>query len=368
MNYDNQNKKILMVHLVANGDCLMATSIARQIKIDYPDYKLHWAISFKCKHIIEENPYIDEIIEVKYSEKDNPFKNVWYDFLKEAQHKNYYKIFRTQIYPENEFCYDGTTRSSTFNTYPGKITIPPIPILKLREIEKINAKDFSDKNNLLNYKHRILFECSPGSGQSFMNLELAIELSKQITNSFKDAIVILSTHFKIDSPGDRIVVANEVSLRENAALSHYCTFLIGCSSGISWLLTTEEAKKLNTVQILTKSAYGFRFASMVYDFEYWKLNTDHILETDQDNLEQLRIIISESLIDFKSSRDKFHQKLIPGHEYAIFLAFKAYTKMDDINFRRVLVNFLKRNNSRLKFILRFIFRFFNFQMNYLVQK
>ena len=76
----------------------------------------------------------------------------------------------------------------------------------------------------------------------------------------------------------RIVDASSLTFRENAELSKYCTLLIGCSSGITWLLTSTWAKKIPTIQILKKGALLYEFASVSYDLNYWGQQTDHIIE------------------------------------------------------------------------------------------
>jgi hypothetical protein len=57
----NVTSYILLVQLYANGDCLYATTLARQIKHDYPGCHLTWAISPSCKSIIDLNPYVDAV-------------------------------------------------------------------------------------------------------------------------------------------------------------------------------------------------------------------------------------------------------------------------------------------------------------------
>ena len=56
--------KNALVQLDANGDCLYATIIAHQIKEDYPDCHLTWWISSKCRHILRNNPHVDEVVEI----------------------------------------------------------------------------------------------------------------------------------------------------------------------------------------------------------------------------------------------------------------------------------------------------------------
>jgi ADP-heptose:LPS heptosyltransferase len=66
-----QQRKILLVQLFSNGDCLYATAVARQIKKDYPGCHLTWAIAGFCKSIIANNPYVDEIMEVNSVAKND---------------------------------------------------------------------------------------------------------------------------------------------------------------------------------------------------------------------------------------------------------------------------------------------------------
>ena len=42
-------KKIILVQLYSNGDCLYATAVARQIKQDFPGSHLTWAIAHFVK-------------------------------------------------------------------------------------------------------------------------------------------------------------------------------------------------------------------------------------------------------------------------------------------------------------------------------
>ena len=66
-----QQRKILLVQLFSNGDCLYATTVARQIKKDYSGCHLTWAIAGFCKTIIANNPYVDEIMEVNSVAKND---------------------------------------------------------------------------------------------------------------------------------------------------------------------------------------------------------------------------------------------------------------------------------------------------------
>ena len=55
------SKKFLIGQLACYGDCLFATTIAKQIRHDYPDSHITWAVSSKYRSIVEHNPDIDKI-------------------------------------------------------------------------------------------------------------------------------------------------------------------------------------------------------------------------------------------------------------------------------------------------------------------
>src|SRR5687767_11721403 len=109
---ENKARKILLVQLFSNGDCLYATAVARQIKSDFPGCILTWAIAGFCRPIIEHNPFVDRILEVnsvpkndivafrkfKRQLKDDRARGVWDD------------VFITMNMDENQALYDGTIR------------------------------------------------------------------------------------------------------------------------------------------------------------------------------------------------------------------------------------------------------------------
>ena len=60
-------KRFLIGQLGSFGDCLFATTVARQIKNDYPDCHLTWAVGSIYRSILDGNPYIDDIWEFPLS-------------------------------------------------------------------------------------------------------------------------------------------------------------------------------------------------------------------------------------------------------------------------------------------------------------
>ena len=161
---ENSGKKILLGMLVANGDCLMATVLAKQIKKDYPGCHLTWAISNLCRGVIEGNPDVDAVWEIQLNNKKEAEKEGWYRFETEARQRKesgeFDEIFFTQIYPTNVHQFDGTTRSSIYNAYPHPVTVNARPVLRLREDEIKRVAAFAAAHQLSAYRHVILFECS----------------------------------------------------------------------------------------------------------------------------------------------------------------------------------------------------------------
>ncbi len=56
--------RILLGMLASNGDCLYATAIARQIKVDFPGCHLTWAIGSLSRQVLANNPDIDQVWEL----------------------------------------------------------------------------------------------------------------------------------------------------------------------------------------------------------------------------------------------------------------------------------------------------------------
>jgi|WetSurMetagenome_2_1015567.scaffolds.fasta_scaffold38770_2 ADP-heptose:LPS heptosyltransferase len=342
-------KKILLMHLVSLGDCLYATAIARQIKQDYPGCHLTWAISSRCSQAIQNNPYIDEIWEV-HSEKMSDVGKVWEETKKKAIERKekgeYDYIFFTQIHPDNFFNYDGTIRSSTFRGYPNPITVPVKPVIALTEKEIENVNSFVKLHKINDFRHVILFESSPGSNQSPVNNDFTLSLSKKIVDKFEDSLIIITSHQKINSSHERIIDASSLTFRENAELSKHCSLLIGCSSGITWLLTSTWAKKIPTIQILKKGALLYEFASVSYDLKYWGEQIDHIIEITKFEEYHILDCVNMALnYGIVKAREKYHERLNPSlRSLFLMIAILVYRK----KFNKIIpicTNFFERNRE-----------------------
>ena len=108
-------------------------------------------------------------------------------------------------------------------------------------------------------------------------------------------------------------------MRENAELTKHCTLLIGCSSGLSWLATSDWAKPLPTVQL-----YGRRATfpnSLARDHRRWGLPTGGILEMLDCPPDRLRACLKAVFREgFPAARTRFHEDICPAHSYEVVLA------------------------------------------------
>jgi hypothetical protein len=304
-------KKILLGQLTSNGDCLFATTLARQIKTDYPGCHLTWAISSLCRSIIDDNPYVDEVWEIPLTRNEDVV-TAWMRFESEALNRkslgDFDDIFLTQIAPGNLQNYDGTIRSSIFNAYPHPITVPVTPVMRLSQAEVDNVRRFAEAHRLTCRTNVVLFECSPKSGQSSVTPEFALEVAHSLTQKIPDTCVILSSNVPLNADDERIIDGSVLSLRENAELTKHCTLLVGCSSGISWLCTSDWANPLPMIQLINPRAIWF--ASFVHDYKYWGLPTDNIIEMTDHSVERLfQCIITVFTDGFSTARPIFHQEI-----------------------------------------------------------
>ncbi len=304
-------KRILLGHLGRRGDCLYATTIARQIKEDFPECHLTWAISSMCRSVIEGNPYVDEIWELPLRTNEE-IVAAWKLFEMEARKKKsrgeYDEVYLTQVHPGNLQNYDGTSRSSIFRGYSKPITVPVQPVVRLSDKEVEHVRRFADTHHLANKEKVILFECASSSGQSFVTPDFALRVAQNVLSHNPDAYFILSSDIRIQFADRHIIDGSVLSFKENAELTTYCRLMAGCSSGISWLATSDWAKPLPKIQLL--SSYTVMYASMIYDAMYFGLPTDQILEM-QDCSPDLVASCIQSVFDngFAAAKKKYHQNI-----------------------------------------------------------
>lgn len=303
--------KVLLVQLASNGDCLLVTTIAKQIKeIDFPGCHLTWLIGSLYSQVIAENIFVDEIIEWPMKSRDDVIvgrNSIWQYIRQNDLGEVYNNIFITDFTPENYKNWYGSTRSSLFRSYPFKLKVEPNPIIYLTETEKINVRKFCVEQNLNTNYVNILFECSPQSSQSLMTFNTALSISNDLTLNSPNLKIILSSNQSFYSENKNIIDGSKLSWRENAELVNYCHFLVGCSSGISWLCTSKGLKSIPFVQVINPDYMEGRItASMKLDYMYFGMSTKNIIELYNPTYIRLKECLSSLVRDpFEITKSKF---------------------------------------------------------------
>lgn len=304
-------RRILLGQLAARGDCLYATAVARQIKQDYPGCHLTWAIGSLCRGLLDGNPHVDAVWEVALADHGE-VAAAWYRFAAEAQARlragEFDEAFFTQIYPANYRRFDGTVRASIFRGYPRPITVPVAPVVQLNAAEIENVRRFAETHQLAGHHPVILFECMHSSAQSFIGPDFVYRAIDLLVKALPDCKIILSSHLPLDTGHASVISGDKLSFRENAELTKYCSLLIGCSSGITWLCTSDWAKPLPTIQLLRKNTGVY--ASVAHDHAHFGLPVDQVIEmTDCAADDLVDCVVTACKQDFATARALHHRTL-----------------------------------------------------------
>lgn len=331
--------KILLVQLAANGDCLLVTPIARQIKeVDYPGCHLTWMIGTRHKQVLLNNPYIDEIIDVPISSAEDRKKIPV--FLDDLKKKGFFfdKIVVTDLIADNYKYFYCTLRTSFFRTYGKPLTVSPEPVISLLPEEVERVADFARKHGLTDGGcYPVLFECSPLSCQSTMNVEKAIKISRRVIASYPQVKFILSTKDKLPDADDHIIDGSVLSWRENAELTKYCKLLVGCSSGITWLNMSDWAAKIPTVQSISNNFMdGVISPSLEIDLMYLGLSTEKVIEFVDPEDEKLIDCICWVIKDSFAGAKKVFQERRPYSKEELTTHFAMSATQAFYDYRDIL--------------------------------
>lgn len=341
---------ILLGQLGSNGDCLYATTIARQIKHDFPDCHLTWAISSLCKGVIENNPHVDAVWEIQvpsWSDLDAAWNAFEAEASRELARGRFDHIFLTQICPNRFGNYDGTVRPSIFRNYPRPITVPIETVIQLTDSEKQKVASWVEAKGLTNFEKVVIFECSSKSGQSFMTPALAADIARLVVKSHPDIAFVLSTHEPVTSDLPQVIHGGELSMRETAALTHHADLFVGCGSGLTVVATSGAAKpRLPNIQVLKRSTSVY--ASFKHDFEYFGKSSAHFLETTQSSPEHLvRTIIAALTDGISHARQQFGEEIpLDFHWYFELIDMMLLQKRQYIEAANSLIVTIERYGRR----------------------
>jgi len=300
-------KRFLIGHLGMYGDILYALAIARQLKHDYPGCHITWGIASMFRDILDNNPYIDSVWE--YDAKTRAeVTDKWFEFAALAeqmkQDGKYDEIFLSQVFPGYPDRLHDTIRQSIFRAYPGRITVPIRPVVILSQQEKNRVKEFAEKHNLY-AKNVILFEI--GSGWAGVTPETILQVAEELAR-IPSTKIVLSGKDPIHSDNPAIVDGSALSYRENVELTNYCTFLIGTSSGVTWICQAEGTNPLPTVQIIAQGSIG----SLINDHEYHGHATDDIIELVSPTVERVITCVTACLSgNFTDAKGRYSKTVVP---------------------------------------------------------
>jgi hypothetical protein len=287
-----------------------ATTVARQIKADDPECHLTWAIGSRYRQVIKYNPHVDEVWEIPL-EGSAEMTTVWREFKRQACERQkrgeFDEVHFTQIHPDNYKNFDGTVRASIFRGYPRPITVPVTPVIRLGldEIERVRV--FAAEHHLAESGPVVLFESAPQSGQSLVTSDWSLDVAKIVIDRLPGVRAIMSSPVDGLGTNPSIINGSILGFREIAELTRYCALLVGCSSGITWLCTSDAAQTIPTIQVL-RSRAGM-LGAVVADLDYWGLPSGHVIEMRDSSVEHAaRCVIDVLTEGVISARPRFHEQ------------------------------------------------------------
>jgi hypothetical protein len=340
--------RIALVQLCSAGDCLYASVVARQIKKDHPDCHLTWVVGDRYASVLDLNPDVDSVHVVPIADVRDAINGAWQTAKAWTRDQiaggNLDKAYYTQICPDNIWLYDGLIRSTIYRAYGKPVENPHRPTVVLSDLEEARAAAFVRDRNLTKFKHLFLFECGPQSQQSSMHPLRAVELAKTLSKRHPDAAFVLSSSLQLTETSAQVIDASGLTFRENLPLMRYCTGLIGCSSGLTWLSTSASCKTLPMLQVLAASSEPFKFASVAADFRRFGGDVEQVIEMADPNDKQI-LDCMESWINesHSAARKQFHQTLRIGSIDAAALYVVVRRKFGALKALQTLVVFLRTN-------------------------
>ncbi len=219
------------------GDILLCTPIARQLKADNPDCEVIWYTSDKYKFILENNPFINQVVSfdgdpliLDKSIPELKSGRQWTWFFTPAAYMNYAKAPGGSL-PE-------IVRSSVDFEW----TVPFVPVLRLSESEKARAAAYW--NGLPSGK-KILIETEFHSQQSPLTkeyIEKLFEVLSPINPVFIFTAKNKPEYFdEFQNKYSKVFWCQE-EFRLNAEFYNLCDAFVGVSSGISCISNSDYCR------------------------------------------------------------------------------------------------------------------------------
>jgi ADP-heptose:LPS heptosyltransferase len=320
-----RQRRVLLGQLSANGDCVYATTIAHQIKSDDPGCHLTWAIGSECRQVIQNNPHVDEVWEVPDPGRQF-LAQTWRRFVQEARarqrHGDFDEVHLTQISPDNFAHFDGTVRASIFRGYSRPITVPVTPVIRLSEPEVERVEEFAARHDLERGSPIVFFESSPRSKQSLVTPTWALEVCRLLAAELPHVRVILSPPPSEALGAPWLIDGSTLGFRDVAWITRYCALFVGCSSGLTWVSTSDVARKIPMIQILSREAR--MYGAVTHDLQHWGLPSDHVIEMRDASPERAARCAFEVLTrGVADVRPRYHEdaEIRFDHYYRVMMPF-----------------------------------------------
>lgn len=337
--------RVLIGYLGENLGLIYSTPLAKQIKSDFSDAHITWAVSKSSKYILDGNPDIDEYLIL---DDNNTINGV--DIYKFADEKYKQNIFDEVIFSQisyNFSNYDGVLRTSILKAYKNKYTIPLNPYLYLNELEMDEVQNFVSSNFIFKFKNKILIDCS---SESIITPQFAYDLSLKIVDFLPDTCVVLTEFPANTDTYQEIIDGSHLNLKQFAYLTNYMNLIVGSNDSIIEASQSDLGKQVPT--ILLYDSNSTKLNSLKYDLDYWEINNDHIIELFGLSEEKL-IGAIEAIFEMGgiSTLDLFNE-LLPN-KYSKYLdeLLQKINETDDINLvSKSLLNFIRRNGWNFQLI------------------
>ena len=314
-------QRILLGQLGANGDCLYATILARQLRRDYPTAEITWAISTQCAQLLNNNPDVDRVWQIPLADWSVQVE-AWRLFEREALRSyirhEFDRVVLSQVWPSNFHNFDGTIRPSILRAYGEPITVPIENVINLTPDEVDRVESYVVQSGIGNFEHRVLFECNSKSGQSFLTPDLAQDIAERLYAAMPNATVIFSTHMPMTLRDPRSREVSNLSLREVAHLTHHCTLFVGAGSGGTVAASSTAAADLPMVLVLSEGTSVF--ASFAHDFEYFGVSRQPVIEITRQDPQFIADCIASACYEGAEAALKRFQGIIPvtfGHYFKL---------------------------------------------------
>ena len=246
---------------------------------------------------------------------------IWRVFEREAVRRyverEYDEILLSQVSPENYQNFDGTVRPSILRALGRPVTVPIENVICVTQEEAERVDRFVRDGRIAEFEHRILFECSSRSGQSFITPDLAQEIAARLYRALPNTTVIYTTSEPMQLRDERSRYAGSLSLREIAHLTHACSVFVGAGSGCTVLATSSAAKQLPSVLLLRGDTS--MFASFAQDLDYFGIDHPGIVELTDENPNRIAACIA--LVSLQGTGPAFGE--YGGH---VRIAFDHYRR------------------------------------------